>query len=76
MVALDGVVLCAIDDCNRHGAAGCGQVDVLGALPPSGAGCAGQGVCDQCAVFVVDVAHAGFLGGGCGFATDFATNSV
>ena len=63
MVALDGVVFCAVDSRYGHGAAGGGEVDVLGALPPGGAGCACEGLREQCVAVVIDVAHAGSLGG-------------
>ena len=65
MIALNGVMFCAVDGGDWHGAAGCGEVDVSGALTPGCACAACEGVCDQCAIFVayiiVKVAHAGFL---------------
>ena len=70
MVGLDGVVFGAINRRYGHGAAGCGEVDVFRALTPRGACTAYQRVCNQGAVFVIDVAHAGFLGGGGGWAPE------
>ena len=62
-------MFCAVDGRYGHGAAGCGQVDVFGALAPSCACAACEGVCNQGAAHslrvVVNVAHAALMGGGC-----------
>ena len=66
MVGLNRIVFRAVDGGNWHRATGCGEVDVSGALTPCGRGAACKGVCNQGAVFIVDVAHAGFFSGGGG----------
>ena len=64
VVGLDGVVFCAVNRRNWHGAAGCGEVDVSGALAPARDCATCEGVGNQRAIFVINVAHARFLDGG------------